>query len=147
MSTRYTNGEDVKIIDDTLTEDAKKAYIEILEQSNFYQINEPADIPANDDFVWYSERYVFNASSNTFDVDFKPYYLEIVLDKSKLLSHPAIASNLKKLTDSFSNDEKMRDWFINRCSYIRNSEMAGYMVEKLGMSVDTFETIAKDCAL
>jgi hypothetical protein len=144
---KFYNGYQIIEVEETLAENVKESYINLLSDQGYFPVNEDKEKPEQSMFVWYEKDYEFDEENKMYNVIWKPYNLEIFINSNKLLSHPEIIKRFEVISEKFNSDQKLKNWLFEKCSYIRDSEMAVYACETLGLSRDEMEATVKDCAI
>lgn len=142
---KFYNGYQIIEVDESLEESVKITYIDLIKSQGYLPVESSSTKPDNSTFVWYEEELTLNESKTAYEVNWKPYYLEILLDSNKILAHPVILANIEQISELFKTDSKLCDWLFKKCTYIRNSEMAAYACDALGMTAEEMEALVLDC--
>jgi hypothetical protein len=96
----------------------------------------------------YEVRLVYELGINQPIAEWQPSSVIASFNNSnKLLSHSEIIKRFEEISEKFNSDQKLKKWLFEKCSYVRNSEMANYACETLQLTRDEIETIVKDCAI
>lgn len=144
---KFYNGYQIIEVEETLAENVKESYINLLSNQGYFPVNDVSEKPEQSMFVWYEKDYEFDEENKVYNVIWKPYNLEIFINSNKLLSHPEIIKRFEVISEKFNSDQKLKNWLFEKCSYVRDSEMANYACETLGLSKTEMEAIVKDCAI
>lgn len=144
---KFYNGYQIIEVEETLVKNVKESYINLLNDQGYFPVNEDKEKPEQSMFVWYEKDFEFNEENKVYNVIWKPYNLEIFINSNKLLSHPEIIKRFEEISEKFNSDQKLKNWLFEKCSYVRDSEMANYACETLQLTRDEMETIVKDCAI
>lgn len=142
---RYSNGKDIVEVSDDLNDVVKAAYLKIIADGGYLPIVEAGEKTENSQFVWYTESIEFDKDNNVYKSIWTPVFLEILISPTKLMTHPAIVQNMEAISELFKNDPKLSSWLLEKCTYIRGSEMAKYACDALNMTEEQMEAIVLDC--
>ena len=141
---KYYNGENLIEINEDWEENTREAYREIILSQGYLPVEETPR-PKRNPFENHIQH--FKKTDFSYIETWESHPIPIPLDITKLMTHPALATELPKLIAAIKADEKMSKWLVNECEYLRGSEMAEYACKMLNMTRGQMESIVLSCQL
>lgn len=141
---RYYNGENIIEVDESWDESPREAYREIILNGGYLPVIDSEE-PVHTIFAWYRQTFTKSDDESKYIESWEERPVKIRIDINKLLSSPILGESLPNFIEIVKSDPQLSKWLIEECTYLRNSPMAEYACNALGMTAEQMENLVAAC--